>query len=113
MDNRNTPDQLVISNEFGRAVFSPLAGSSLRSLQIVTAEGDTCELLTGGDGSLDPLQLPRGTGSFMMCPWPNNIKQGILHAGGRTYELPTNGPQNAAHGLTREDKHVLVILKHV
>ena len=108
MDNRNTPDQLVISNEFGRAVFSPLAGSSLRSLQIVTAEGDICELLTGGDGALDPLQLPRGTGSFMMCPWPNNIKQGILHAEGRTYELPTNGPQNAAHGLTRDQSWALV-----
>ena len=49
-----TPTQIVIANDFGRAIFSPYAGASLRSLNVISKTGYAYELLTGGEGPHDP-----------------------------------------------------------
>jgi len=95
---------IAIQNEYGSATFSPLAGASLRSLTVNTEAGRSFELLTGGDGPHDPHKLPQGTGSFMMCPWPSNMSEGVLYAAGGAYQIPVNRPPNAIHGLTRDQE---------
>ena len=99
-----TPTQIVIANDFGRAIFSPYAGASLRSLNVISKTGYTYELLTGGEGPHDPLSLKQGTGSFLMCPWPGRLKDGILYNDGKKYQMPINRPPFSIHGLTRDDE---------
>ena len=99
-----TPTQIVIANDFGRAIFSPYAGASLRSLNVISKTGYTYELLTGGEGPHDPLSLKQGTGSFLMCPWPGRLKDGILYNDGEKYQMPINRPPFSIHGLTRDDE---------
>ena len=97
-------DQIVISSEFGKAIFSPFAGASLRSLKVLSTAGNTYELLTGGEGPHDPFNLEQGTGNFMMCPWPGRLKEGILYSDGGKYQMPINRPPFSIHGLTRDDE---------
>ncbi len=80
---------------------SPGAGAALRSVKI-RANGKSFELLTGGDGELAPAELPRGTGSFIMAPWPNRIRDGRLVARDGEHSLPVNSGMHAIHGLLRE-----------
>jgi len=101
-------DQIVIANEFGNATFSPFAGASLRSLEVVSSVGNTYELLTGGEGPHDPFTLEQGKGNFMMCPWPGRLKNGLLYSDGRKYQMPINRPPFAIHGLTRDEKWTVV-----
>ena len=98
-----TPTQIVIANNFGRAIFSPYAGASLRSLNVIPKNGCTYEVLTGGEGPHDPFSLKQGTGNFLMCPWPGRLKEGILYSGGRKYQMPINRPPFSIHGLTRDN----------
>ena len=116
-------DEVVLENESGRVVISPRAGASLRSLRVrpagrgwrdvragVTGESmvirprtaEWYELLTGGDGPHAPTVLPQGTGSFIMAPWPNRLRYGILHAPEAEYQMPINRPPHAIHGLVRD-----------
>ena len=101
-------DQIVISSEFGKAIFSPFAGASLRSLKVLSTAGNTYELLTGGEGPHDPFNLEQGTGNFMMCPWPGRLKEGILYSDGGKYQMPINRPPFSIHGLTRNQKWAVV-----
>ncbi len=93
-------ENVVIENDYGRAVVSPGAGAALRSLQ-VKAKGARYELLSGGDGPLDASALPQGTGSFIMAPWPNRIRDGRLVAKDGEHSLPVNSGVHAIHGLLR------------
>lgn len=93
-------NEVVLENEQGRAVFSPLAGASLRSLSVLS-NGSRHELLTAGSGPHDPTILPQGTGCFIMAPWPSNMGMGVLYAQGRTYQMPINRPPHAIHGTVR------------
>ncbi len=97
-------NEVVLENEHGRAVFSPLAGASLRSLSVVSDSGGRHELLTGGSGSHDPTFLPQGTGCFIMVPWPSNLSKGVLYAQERTYQMPINRPPQAIHGTVRDQE---------
>jgi galactose mutarotase-like enzyme len=92
--------QIVLQNERGRAVISPAAGASLRSLLTMTARG-RFELLVGGEGPHEPDQLPSGTGSFLMAPWPNRIRNGRITADGRAFSVPVNSGVHAIHGTVR------------
>ena len=96
-------DEIVLENEHGRAVFSPLAGASLRSLSVVS-NANRYELLTSGNGPHDPTVLPQGTGCFIMVPWPSIMGRGVLYAGGRTYQMPVNRPPHAIHGTVRDQQ---------
>ena len=116
-------DEVVLENESGRVVVSPRAGASLRSLRVTPAarpylelrvgmsvesaeirprNAEWVELLTGGDDPHDPTTLPQGTGSFIMAPWPNRLRYGILRAGGAEYQMPINRPPHAIHGFVRD-----------
>ena len=95
-------DEVVLENERGRAVISPRAGAGMRSLRVRASGGKWSELLTGGEGRHDPTVLPQGTGSFIMAPWPNRIRDGVLHANGAEYQLPKNLPPHAIHGTVRD-----------
>ncbi len=101
-------DHIVIANKFGKAIFSPWAGASLRSLKVISADDTAYELLSGGEGPHDPLTLEQGTGSFMMCPWPGRLKKGILFSDGEKFQMPINRPPFAIHGLTRDEKWTIV-----
>jgi aldose 1-epimerase len=96
-------NEVVLENEHGRVVFSPLAGASLRSLSVVS-NGKRHELLTAGDGPHDPTTLAQGTGCFIMAPWPSNMGKGVLYARGRTYQMPVNRPPHAIHGTVRDQE---------
>ncbi len=89
--------EITLENEFGRAVYTPLAGASLRSLAVQTNHGGL-ELLTGGAGPFDPRELPPGMGCFIMAPWPNRIRDGVFDHDGRKYFLPVNSGLHAIHG---------------
>ena len=104
-------DEVLVENEYARLLLSPLAGASLRSLRVVSSSGRTHELLVGGDGPHNPSVLPQGTGSFIMCPWPSNMLEGVLYANDRTYKMPVNRPPNAIHGLTRDREWCVVDLQ--
>ena len=95
-------NKVTLQNDHGRAVLSPLAGASLRSLRVRSSGSETHELLVGGEGPHDPLRLPSGTGSFIMAPWPNRIRDGELHATGALYRLPVNMGRFAIHGTVRD-----------
>ncbi|MBM3957153.1 MAG: aldose 1-epimerase [Gemmatimonadetes bacterium] len=69
----------------------------MRSLRTLTDRGEV-ELLAGGEGRHDPLAVPRGTGSPIMAPWPNRIRDGILVVEGQTFRMPLNVPPHALHG---------------
>ncbi|MBI4220700.1 MAG: hypothetical protein HY682_11180 [Chloroflexi bacterium] len=92
--------QIVLQNEHGRALFSPAAGASLRSLVVRSSRGP-CELLLGGEGPHRPDELPRGTGSFIMAPWPNRIRNGRIAVDGRAYSVPITSGIHAVHGTVR------------
>jgi aldose 1-epimerase len=85
-------------------VISPHAGASLRSLRVRTSGGQWFELLTGGQGPHSAAELPQGTGSFIMAPWPSRLRNGILHANGSTYQMPPNRGPDASHGLVRDQQ---------
>jgi len=92
---------VVIENEYGRVVVSPGAGAALRSL-IARVRGSEYELLVGGDApALDPSELPHGTGSFIMAPWPNRMPDGVLVARDGRHTLRTGSEIHAIHGLVR------------
>ena len=95
-------NEIVLSNDHGRAVISPLAGATLRSLSVRRSDGKQHELLTGGEGPFDPYKVPQGTGSFIMAPWPSRMTNAVLHANGRTYQLPPNRGEHGHHGFVRE-----------
>jgi aldose 1-epimerase len=97
---RPTP-QIVLQNDHGRVTISPAAGASLRSLVVSTASG-RFELLVGGDGPHDPGTLPSGTGSFLMVPWPNRIRNGRIMVDGRAYSVPVTSGVHAIHGTVRK-----------
>ncbi len=94
-------ENVVIENDYGRAVVSPGAGAALRSLRVKAGRAAQ-ELLHGGDAELDPAKLPQGTGSFIMAPWPNRIRDGRLIAPDGEHVLPVNSGVHAIHGLLRE-----------
>lgn len=95
-------NEVILENEFGRAVYTPLAGASLRSLAVQTG-GEEIELLTGGAGPFDPRELPPGMGCFIMAPWPNRIRDGVFDHEGRKYFLPVNSPPHAIHGTVAKN----------
>ncbi|MCH8817201.1 MAG: hypothetical protein IIC92_05670 [Chloroflexi bacterium] len=95
-------DTIVLENEYGRVVISPFAGASLRSLQVVSG-GDRHELLSGGEGPHDPRHVASGTGSFIMAPWPNRIRDGELYVNGEVaHTLPIDSGRHAMHGTVRK-----------
>lgn len=94
-------DNLELSNRDGRVVVSPGAGASLRSIR-VNAGGGSHELLAGGtDEPFNPVELSHGTGSFIMAPWVNRIRDGRLIAPDGEHMLPVNSGIHAIHGLVR------------
>jgi len=95
-------DEVVLENERGRAVILPRAGAGMRSLRVRASGGEWSELLTAVDGRPDPTVLPQGTGSFIMAPWPNRIRDGVLHANGAELQLPKNLDPHAIHGTVRD-----------
>jgi aldose 1-epimerase len=95
------PSNITIKNEFASVTISPDAGASLRSLR-VNKNGNSYELLSGGDNSHDPTELPHGEVSFVMAPWVNRIRDGRLVTPDGIHELPMNQPPPAIHGLVRE-----------
>ncbi|MDA1257311.1 MAG: hypothetical protein O3C10_05640 [Chloroflexi bacterium] len=95
-------DTIILENEHGRAVISPFAGASLRSLQAV-AGNDRFELISGGDGPHDPRNVESGTGCFIMAPWPNRIRDGELYVDGAVaHRLPITSGRHAMHGTVRK-----------
>src|SRR3970040_747675 len=92
--------QIVLQNDHGRATISPAAGASLRSLLAVTPRG-RFELLVGGEGPHEPDRLPSGTGSFLMAPWPNRIRNGRIGVNGKAFSVPVNSGIHAIHGTVR------------
>ena len=95
------PANITISNESVSVTVSPGAGASLRSIK-VNKNSHEYELLSGGDNSHDPTDLPHGEGSFIMAPWVNRIRDGRLVAPGGIHNIPVNTPPHAIHGLVRE-----------
>jgi aldose 1-epimerase len=95
------PENITIKNESASLTLSPVAGASLRSLKI-NKNGNSHELLVGGDNPHDPTILPHGEGSFIMAPWVNRIRDGRLVTPDGIHELPMNAPPHAIHGLVRE-----------
>ncbi|MEE8046983.1 MAG: hypothetical protein V3T49_09085, partial [Dehalococcoidia bacterium] len=95
------PANITIKNDFASVTISPDAGASLRSIKI-NKNGNTYELLSGGDNPHDPTVLPHGEGSFIMAPWVNRIRDGRLVTPDGIHELPMNQPPHAIHGLVRE-----------
>lgn len=94
------PSQIVLQNDHARVGLSPLAGAGLRSLAIKVRRA-TLELLAGGEGPHDPALLPPGTGSFLMVPWPNRIRNGRVTCDGQSYSLPITSGIHATHGTVR------------
>lgn len=95
-------DRIEIANECGRAVVSPAAGASLRSLRARVGDREY-ELLAGGrDEPFDPRILPSGSGSFLMAPWVNRIRDGRLVAADGVHILPLNHGAHAIHGTVRQ-----------
>ena len=80
---------LTIKNKNLTAVFSPLAGSSLRSLIVSTNEA-SYDVISNLDDDLSPNQLPLGSGSFIMAPWVNRIKSGLLKTEKGLTKLPND-----------------------
>lgn len=97
------PDHTItLENEFGTAVISPLAGASLRSLEVVSG-GDRYELISGGDRDYDPRRVEDGTGCFIMAPWPNRIRDGELYLDGEIVgTVPVNSGRHAIHGTVKD-----------
>jgi len=95
------PQNITLKNEFAEVTVSPDAGASLRSIKILK-DGNSYELLSGGEKELDPTDLPHGDGSFIMAPWVNRIRDGRLVTPDGVHELPMNDPPHAIHGLLRE-----------
>lgn len=94
-------DEIELRNENGRALLSPAAGASLRSLRVRI--GSKChELLAGGGAPFDPRALPAGTGSFLMAPWVNRIREGRLVAPDGEHLLPSNWGEHSIHGTVRD-----------
>jgi galactose mutarotase-like enzyme len=92
--------QIVLQNGHGRVMISPAAGASLRSMLVQTPRGPF-ELLVGGEGPHEPDRLPSGTGSFLMAPWPNRVRNGRITADGKAYSVPVNSGVHAIHGTIR------------
>ena len=93
---------VVIENDHGRAVVSPLAGASLRSLA-AKRDNSEFELICDGDaGTLDPRVLPHGTGSFIMAPWPNRMPGGLLIAPDGEHVVKDDSGPITIHGLVRD-----------
>jgi len=90
-------DEIVLQNSEIRAVFSPRAGATMRSLRALTGDREI-ELLAGGEGPHDPSKAEMGTGVPLMAPWPNRILGGRLIVDGETFHLPMNQPRHALHG---------------
>ncbi len=95
------PANITINNEIASVTLSPEAGASLRSIK-VNKNGNSYEILYGGDNSHDPTDLPHGEGSFIMAPWVNRIRDGSLVTPDGIHELPMNAPPHAIHGNVRE-----------
>jgi aldose 1-epimerase len=86
-------DQYEISAGGYRAVVTE-SGAALRVL-----EHDGVPLIDGfGEDEI----APGGRGQLLM-PWPNRIRDGAYHCGGRELQLPLTEPslRNASHGLAR------------
>ncbi|MCZ6766495.1 MAG: hypothetical protein O7D32_06140, partial [bacterium] len=94
------PDNITIENDFASVTVSPGAGASLRSVSI-RKNGVSYELLAGGDEEHHPETLPPGSGSFIMAPWVNRIRDGRLVTPDGIHELPVNAPPHAIHGLVQ------------
>ena len=92
---------ITISNEFADLTLSPGYGASLRSLKI-NKNGNSYELLAGGDNEHDPDGMPLGEGSFIMAPWVNRIRDGRLVTPDGIHNLPIDSPPHAIHGLVRD-----------
>lgn len=93
-------DLVALESPHGTAVLSPATGASLRSLKARSGSREV-ELLSGGDGVLDVTRLPLGTGSFIMAPWPNRIRDGRLVTADGEYRLPIDDHVHAIHGTVR------------
>lgn len=121
---------VVLENENCRVIISPLAGASMRSLRVKpktissidsasnpssmprrtsSSLAEWYELLTGGNDPHDPKVLPQGNGSFIMAPWTNRLRYGILHAHGYEYQLPINREPHAIHGFVRDREWEVII----
>jgi len=90
-------DEIVLQSSGIRAVFSPKASGTMRSLQALTDNGEI-ELLAGGEGPHDPSTAEMGTGIPLMAPWPNRIRGGLLVVEGETFRVPLNEGPHALHG---------------
>jgi len=97
---------VTISNEFAALTLSPNYGASLRSLKI-NKNGNSYELLAGGDNEHDPTGMPLGEGSFIMAPWVNRIRDGNLVAPDGIHNLPIDAPPHAIHGLVRDKSRTI------
>ncbi len=101
-------DQVNIANQHGTAILSPLAGASLRSLEVIVGSA-RYELLDGGRApSFDPHHLGETSGSFLMAPWVNRIRDGHLPDTQGSHTLPTNFGKHAIHGTVRDQEWEVV-----
>lgn len=91
---------LVVENDFGRAVFAPSLGVSLRSL-VAKSKSESVELLKTTDPSTAAAN-PFREGCFLMAPWPNRIRDGAIPFEGARYLVPVNSPPHAIHGTVRD-----------
>ena len=98
---------IKIKNENITAVFSPLAGASLRSLSVRNNK-EEYDIISNFEDELSPNKLPLGSGSFIMAPWVNRIKSGILETDKGFTQLPKdtffNDRTNAIHGIVFNEK---------
>ncbi len=96
----------TISNESAALTLSPDYGASLRSLRI-NKNGNSYELLAGGDNTHDPIDMSLGEGSFIMAPWVNRIRDGRLVTPDGTHRMPIDAPPHAIHGLVRDQSWII------
>ena len=93
---------IKIENENITAVFSPLAGASLRSLSVRNNK-EEYDIISNFEDEFSPNKLPLGSGSFIMAPWVNRIKSGILETDKGFTQLPKDtffkDHVNAIHGI--------------
>ena len=94
-------ENIVIENEFTSVVLSPEVGASLRSI-LVKKNGSCYELLAGANKLQDSNDILDGSGSFIMAPWVNRIRDGTLVARDGIHNLPISDPPHAIHGLVRQ-----------
>ncbi|MEE1941747.1 aldose 1-epimerase [Streptomyces sp. TRM 70361] len=68
----------------------------------VTVEPERgCRIASLRIGGTEVLRQGERFGSFVMVPWCGRTRQGRLHSGGETYQLPVDSGEHAIHGTVR------------